>query len=482
MAESKEIRLLKNKWIRGDSWPKRLEWLEISGLRGWTGQHIDFTFPILALVGENGAGKSTVLQAIAAIYRPKEGERGHFASDFFPDTPWDKVEGVTLKYSTREGATSSDGSVRKPTKRWLGNRDRKIRTVKYIDLRRIQPVPARVGYQRLAKSVNQEVSSKSFDQTNLLRLSEIMGKQYEQAKMSVTNIDAVREVPVIQQHGISYSGFHQGAGETTITELLEIQLPKYSVVLIDEIESSLHPRAQRRLIRDLANFARINELQVIVTTHSPYVLEELPPEGRILIFNGHNGRNVVRGVSAFFAMTQMDDENHPECDLYVEDERASTLLREVLTKKSAEISRKCRIIPVGSAAVGKSLGLMASEKRFPTPSCIYLDGDQDPAKGCNILPGGDSPERVVFGALQEIGFEGVAQRIGRNHSSVVDACVQAMTLSEAHKWVNHAADALDVGGDILWNALCGIWVDLCLTDVQSAAVIQPIIDELATAE
>jgi hypothetical protein len=41
-----------------------------------------------------------------------------------------------------------------------------------------------------------------------------------------------------------YSGFHQGAGEITATELIAIDYPKYGLILI-EIETSLHPRAKK---------------------------------------------------------------------------------------------------------------------------------------------------------------------------------------------------------------------------------------------
>jgi predicted ATP-dependent endonuclease of OLD family len=43
-----------------------------------------------------------------------------------------------------------------------------------------------------------------------------------------------------------------GAGQTTILELIQADLPRHSLVLIDEVETSLHPRAQRRVVRDLA--------------------------------------------------------------------------------------------------------------------------------------------------------------------------------------------------------------------------------------
>jgi len=289
MAISREMRLLQNKWHSNQGWPKRLDAIEVRGLRGWTGQRIDFTdFPITALVGENGAGKSTILQAAASVYRGPL-KRMKFASAFFPDTPWEKVEKAQIKWWVREGQQSLDGSIRKDSSRWRGNPDRRERHVENIDLSRIQPVSARVGYFRLAKPQHKEVSADSFDQERLARLSNIMGKPYDIASMSLTDFDKIRLVPVITHHGIKYSGFHGGAGETTMVELLKSDIPKYSLVLIDEIETSLHPRSQRRLMRDLAEISRVREVQIILSTHSPYVLEELPELARLYIWEGAAG-------------------------------------------------------------------------------------------------------------------------------------------------------------------------------------------------
>jgi predicted ATPase len=270
------MRLLQNKWNSSQGWPKRLDAIEIHGIRGWKGQRINFTdFPIIALVGENGAGKSTVLQAAASIYRGAV-KPMKFASAFFPDTPWELVEKAQIKWWVREGGQMRDGSIRKESSRWRGNPDRRERHVENIDLSRIQPVSSRVGYFRLAKPQHKEVSADSFDRDRLSRLSNIMGRSYEIASMSLTDFDSTRLVPVIKHHGVRYSGFHGGAGETTMVELLKSDIPKYSLVVIDEIETSLHPRSQRRLIRDLAEICRVREVQIILSTHSPYILDELP--------------------------------------------------------------------------------------------------------------------------------------------------------------------------------------------------------------
>lgn len=470
MAISREMRKLENKWDTERSWPKRLEWLEIRNIRGWGGQRIDFNFPFIAIVGENGVGKSTILQAIASIYKsPKD---INFASDFFPDTPWDTITEASIRCSIREGNTSSQMSVRKPTDRWRGNPGRRDREVVYIDLRRIQPIAAQTGYARIAKSQNHETQRSVFDQDKLSRFSSIIGRPYQDAGFSLSSADPKRWVPISELSDCKYSGFHQGAGEATITNLLKTDFQKYSVVLIDEIETSLHPRSQRRLVRDLAEVCRLKELQVIVTTHSPYVLEELPNQGRIYIMNSSQGKNLITGVSPYFAMTQMDEEQHPEADIYVEDERSKIIVEEILVAHKKELLPRCCIIPYGAASVGQALGIMVRQNRFPRPSLVFLDSDQEATEGCLLLPGDDAPERVVFEGLKNKQWSGVAARIGRSHSELIDATESAMTLSNHHDWMRSVADKLIIGSNDLWRAMVMSWVEHCLAITDATQIAE----------
>ena len=208
MAFSQEMRRLQNKWRTGTGWPRRLEWIEISGIRGWTAQHVDFAFPIVAVVGENGVGKSTVLQAAASVYRANKKRDDRFASDFFPDTPFEKITNATICFSYREGSTSQTRLVLKPTDRWRRNPDRPERRVEYIDLSRIQPVGARVGYSKLLKANVTEGIHTPFEELRLERYSQIMGRRYERAGMSLTSADTDKTIPVVEHGRARYSGFH----------------------------------------------------------------------------------------------------------------------------------------------------------------------------------------------------------------------------------------------------------------------------------
>jgi len=459
MTISDEMRRLDRKWSIGNSWPQFLNWIEVDGIRGWTGQRVHLEFPIVAIVGENGSGKSTLLQAAACAYRNTGPHGPQFPTEFFPETAWDQIHAAAIRTGYRQGPAYFEGNIRKPTTRWLGQPDRPERRLEYIDLNRLQPVGTRVGYARIAKNRHNEHSATDFSDSQLGRLSEIMGREYDSAKMALSNIDENREIPVLTKQGIPYSGFHQGSGETTMAELLQSELPQYGLVLIDEIESSLHPRAQRRLIRDLAERCRQRECQIILTTHSPYVLEELPLAARNYILEGAGTKQIVAGVSPQFAMAKMDDEPHPECELFVEDENAKIFLNEILMKHAKTLFVRCSVVPYGSANLGMALGQMVDANRFHRPTCVFLDGDNDDANGCIVLPGGDAPERVVFNTLRDARWGGLWTRIGRDIADVTDACERAMLLGDHHEWTRFAANQLMLGGETLWHAMCAEWAE-----------------------
>jgi predicted ATPase len=479
MNQSKSVRLLFTKWATGTGWPKRLDWVEIEGLRGWNGQRVEFRSPIVAICGENGSGKSTVLQSAALAYYQHGDQTDWYPSDFLPGTPWDKLESSKIRYSFRQGTGPAiTREIRKLPDRWVGTNDRPERSVKYVDMGRLQPMTIRTGYFRIAKPTVKEVSAKSLVQDVVSRISEIMGRVYSGGKMAVTDADTKRSVSVLASDGNEFSGFHQGAGELTVAELLQVAPTRNSLLLIDEIETSLHPRAQRRLMHDLANLCREYELQIILTTHSPYVLEELPPEARCYIHVTGGERTVLYGVSPEFAMTKMDDESYPECDLYVEDERAKVMLREVLMEHEPDIVSRVQIIPFGAAGVGQSLGMMVKQKRFVRPTIVFLDGDKPVPEGCLALPGGDAPERVVFEALRAKRWGLLDMRTGRDFSMIEDACARAMSISDEHEWVMSAARTMSIGGDVLWQILCATWATSCLAKTEAAKIIEPILEAL----
>src|ERR1700752_747827 len=133
------------------------------------------------------------------------------------------------------------------------------------------------------------------------------------------------------------------------------------------------------------------------------------------------------------------------------------MLEEILALHGKEVFARCAIVPFGHANVGRALGQMVANKHFPRPSRVFLDGDNEEAVGCLLLPGGDAPERVVFKTVKAIKFGEVWSRIARDIGVVQETCTTAMTLADHHEWVNVAAKQLMCGPDTLWHAMCIEW-------------------------
>lgn len=485
MPLHRDVRRLQRSWQNETAWPKRLEWIEIENIRGWSGQTIRFPFPIVSISGENGSGKSTVIQACASVYQryvskgsvKQKGTK--YASDFFPETFWDRISDVSVRFGITEGGSRKEGRVRKTTERWKGNVDRPIRPVQFLDLSRIVPIGGRTGYAKIAKSFHVEASAEQFDDARLARLSSILGHKYESAKMAKADVDLERPIPILKRANSAYSGYHQGQGETTIAELIQADLPKYSLVLIDEIESSLHPSAQRRLVRDLATVCRERELQIVLTTHSPYIMEELPPEARIHIFEQDGQRQAMVGVSPEFALSKMDVVSHPECEVYVEDEVARTWLGELLAQRDRDLASRLTITAFGAASVGYQLGQMVANKRFVRCVAVFLDGDCSPGAGYEVLPGNDAPEIAVFNDLQDLSWGDLWLLLARDVSLVAEACEASLVLSDHHDWIPEAAKRLMVSPTDLWRAMCAEWVKRCLKDEDYSRLRSYVEDRLA---
>lgn len=451
----------------GGLWPQFLESVEISGVRGWSGQIVTFRFPVVAIVGENGSGKSTVLKVAASAYDPKKG-KGYYPSDFFPSTHWDEVRGVDFGFRIRRGDDVRSFSIRKPNKRWSFPDERYSRDVFWFDVSRTLPLDASAGYARVAKLTAGETATEPLNDDFLHYLSNILGRDYLTARFAEPDVNNNRPVGLVEREFGEISQFHQGAGEDTTLDLIHAvqNIPDHSLIIIDEVEASLHPKAQRRLLRVLLRLSRLKRLQVVLSTHSPFVLEELPTEARVHIVPSADGPNIVYGASAEFSLSRIDDLIHPELYVYVEDKTAAILLREVIAAdpEGADLLARLQISPVGPANVVQMMGELSAGEKLPHKSISVLDGDMEPAKGCERLPGGDAPERVVFNGLRAADWVNLDDRFGIGAGTLFDHLEDAMRTENHHDWPAFVGDRIRKSGTTVWEVMATEWARRCLAD------------------
>ncbi|AGY57510.1 ATP-dependent nuclease [Gloeobacter kilaueensis] len=477
--QDQEISKIREQHASG-KWPKFLESVSISGLRGWSGQTVKFNFPVCAVVGENGTGKSTFLKAAACAY---EVERGKplFPSDFFINTHWDRISGVRLSYSIRQGTSTSLYEIRKPTKRWIVPKERARRNILFYDISRTLPLDASAGYAKIARLAVNEISSKVLTQDGKDQLSFILGRNYIQARFVTSDVDHRREIGLLERDFGEISQFHQGAGEDATLDLMSSlqAIPDTSLLLIDEVEASLHPKAQRRLVRFLLKLSRQKRVQIIMSTHSPYVLQELPVEARILLLPGRESTNIVYGASAEFALSHLDENVHPEMLVFVEDREAQILLREILASdpQGIELLNRLAFVPVGPANVVSIMGDLSESNRLPYKSVAVLDGDQT-NPNCMSLPGSDSPERVVFSDLKSKGWPCLPSRLGIGAGTLLTQIEEVMLEPQPHKWTTMIGDRVHKSSISVWEIMANQWCQSCLKTEDKNVLVHGIQESL----
>lgn len=448
-------------------WPKFLDSVRVDGIRGWAGQTVQFRFPVVAIAGENGAGKSTILKAAAAAYGEDPSASRSLAQtyspdDFFPTTPWETVSGAELTYQVKQGVSSHSYQVRKPTSRWRGMPERPKRPIFFLDISRTQPIDTLIGYGRIAMAkMADENFSAAIKDDYLSLLSRVLDRTYASGEIVQSNN---KQVGVLESGGRRYSNFHQGAGEDATADLVALlqNAPRNSLVIIDEVEASLHPRAQRRLMTELIDLACKNRLQIIVSTHSQYILEQLPSEARLVLATDREGvKEVIYGATTELALSLMDDEAHPELILYCEDEKAEYIVQRFIAYTDPDSLARVQVVIAGPASSVKTLGMMSSQGRLTDRVLGVLDGDQAPSPGCVLIPGEAPPERAVYGSLTEEGWRIVAERLGVREGDLADGWDHAQRIPDKHHlWTGRIVEKLPphIRKSRLWEAACDVWI------------------------
>jgi predicted ATPase len=464
-------------------WPQFLEMIEIEGLRGFTGQAINFKFPIVAIVGENGTGKSTILKVAACAYENKSSEGTYYPSTFFRQTHWDKIQNVSLSFRVKQGNETHTFKINKPSKRWSLPTKRYKRHVLIQDISRTLPLDATAGYAKIARSTAGEISTDSISDDFTKRLSHILSRNYSNARFVKPDIDQKKAVGLLTREFGEISQFHQGAGEDATLDLFRVLqgIPQYSLLIVDEVEASLHPKAQRFLVRFLLWLCRQKKIQVILSTHSPYILEELPKEARILLLPGKSELNILYGISSEFAMSRLDDKVHPELNIFVEDKEAEIWLREIIASKDdgAEILQRIKIIAVGPSNVVKMLGELANKDKLPQKSFGIIDGDKEAGEGCISLPGEEAPEIVVYNDLKDANWLHLSERFGIGAGSLFNYLEEAMLEPEHHKWNEKIGDKILRSATSVWEIIANQWCKACLKEQERSLILNSINDLLS---
>lgn len=437
--------------VKKNNYKEYLSSIRLEKIRKFNGSQINFDFPVTALIGPNGGGKSTVLGAALLAYQAAK-PSAIFKKSIIGD---DGMKDWLIEYDAIDKNINKTGTIRFDLQlindSWKWNKFLR-REVKFLSITRTVPIAERssFSYKKKIASRSTHVKKKGellkkFDLTkvdgidNIKREAEkILGKSldaftlyefqfqknthtktYKSSVIGTKKHDDGSETPLYKKEAIggkdnpyyekqyfyvgsdgnsTYSEFNFGSGETSIIRMVaELEtLAENSLVLIEEIENGLHPVAVQRVVEYLIDLAFRKNIQIIFTTHSDYALNPLPSEAIWACMDG----NLQQGKLSIEVLRAITGRLDKRLAIFVEDEFAKKWVEYIIRLKLGTRIEEIGVFSVGGD--GKATKIHESHNINPSvthKSICIIDGDsnqKDSAEKYIFRLPGNAPESSVF--------------------------------------------------------------------------------------
>ena len=407
--------------------PHFLTDIRLRGLRGIDDLSIGFSYPVSVIGGETASGKSTVLFAAACAYKvPGARPRDFMPSTLFPcyrpssgrrEDGQGKVA-IEFDYSTPDGRRSMRWRRSKAWNRSFMGRAGVRQPERPVYLRRLSNLsdPSAVRGVLSMSHSKSEPHERALTASQLEFAHQLLPLRYS----SVLDLSRGHRSLLFaeQERGQVYSELHMAAGERAILRLSqEITQLQGGLVLIDEVEAGLHPSAQQLLLIHLQQLALQKDIQIIVTTHSPVVLDAVPPNGRVFLARRDDGNIVLRAPMRDLIQNALYGRTRNKLNVLCEDDTAEAILRGVFDALLARAAINWEAIHVGRNTGAEEFPAHAAAfRKFGLINDIVfvLDGDKrdrglvskiQERAGRHVpvlfLPGHKAPEVWIWKVLRE---------------------------------------------------------------------------------
>lgn len=387
--------------VENNNYQQFIKKIVLRNVRGFHDESVEFRFPVTALIGTNGGGKSTILGCAALAYK------NTYPRNFFPKA-FAGDEGManwSIEYELVDRGISNDRLPQR-TARFAQAKWRRdefpSRHVEYVEIQRTVPAGELSRFRRFISGNPADYDTVPLSRETIAGATAVLDKNIEHYRLVRSRLNPTDKMYIgSTPNDEAYSQFHFGAGEASVIETIDRieSSPDNALVLIEEVENGLHPVAVQLFVHYLQRAARRKRLQIIFTTHSQEAVDELPAKAVWASINKRtwNGKLSIHSLRAITG--QVEDQRA----IYVEDEMAREWIGNAVGRYASDIASTTKIFPAGGYPnCVKVSEFHNSNPMIHVPSIALVDGDiYDPASD-GALPehasfvGVDTPETLIF--------------------------------------------------------------------------------------
>lgn len=450
----------------------KIKKIQVTKFRGLENIDIEFGNKLTVICGKNGTSKSTILGIVAQIFsfsqditkdpvvnlknyktltnQPfKSAFKDHFRLSqkfdisgsmqvtikLFDATVNKDLNKLSLGLYESKDRIQSRAVVRGNDGISGINQSRNIiHPVIYLSLQRLIPITMRVDYVTRNEQYIIDNKEEIRAMSNQLLLKNNNG--------FVTATKGTIDSMVV--HGDNYDHESVSVGEDNVGQIIQAifsfkrlseEYPDYhgGILLIDEADAGLFPAAQVELIKILSKAAKNYNLQIIMTSHSPLIVEDIYHRSlqdnkafkTIYLTDTYGGIQTKSDLSWAEINADLhvetikisDDIKLPRINVYFEDKEGSDFFKQlIIDRKTNKIINPLSNINISCSAI---LDLMARRiPEFTSKSLIVLDGDvendnSDNAKKVKkdknlcLLPHILPPDQMIFEFMYNLSPEDI---------------------------------------------------------------------------
>ena len=375
----------------------RLTKLNLRGLRKFSDDmELKFSFPLTIIVGKNGSGKTTIMKAIKLL-PSNSAPMDEFFETAIDDGGFQNaeisylVDDEFLQYKRLgpnkwgvEGTLPSNLYVSDvQTKTMVGAIDKSLL---YDNIGKKTKRSQQIEYIiKQSKKLKQNIMDNSQRKQRYNLGSEAIATINFILQEDLHSVEVIKHkyysgtwgTSYIFNDGNQYCEYNAGSGEFVVASIIDrIQhIPDHALLLLDEPEISLHPGAQRRLLHYILGVIKRKKIQVIITTHSPSIVEDCPKES-IKCLRKVSDSTVVVEENVFYKNAFLELEaTIAKKHIIVEDDLAQKIVQKILQAEGLENLVKVEYYPGGATNI-KKYTILTYAKTMVENRYILFDGDQ----------------------------------------------------------------------------------------------------------